>query len=177
MGEWYRVPARAEPAAEFDVDSAEIELSFRQDRPGRPSDGSASAAQAIDLTALTLRGATGAAVAHCEAGVDVSLGRWRAVIGVAADRDRRSDAFLDRALDHDDPAPTVQEGLDPVTHVDRRRRLGCLAVHVDVTPSARGSRLGAGLRESYGVEPLVDADGLDGVQSAASGPSSSPMTS
>ena len=51
--------------------------------------------------------------------------------------------------------------FDPVTDRHRRRRLRWPPADADVSGSAGSRSVGTGRREAHGVEPLVDASGLD----------------
>jgi hypothetical protein len=74
----------------------------------------ASPANAVDLTAVSLRRAAGTAVPDGEHGsVRIRFGRGRAVIVEALDGDRRPDPLGDDPRDVDDPLALV----DPCFHV------------------------------------------------------------
>ena len=83
------------------------------------------------------------------------------MIDEAVGRDGGADALRDHSADLDDPLPVVQSRGDPVTHRDRCRRLGRAPVDLHVSAPDRGAGVGARLREPDGVQPLVDADGVD----------------
>lgn len=89
------------------------------------------------------------------------------MIGVALDGHDRPDPLLEQPLDDDHAAALMQEGLDTIAELHRCRRLHGLAVDVDVATAARCCSLGSGLREPDGMQPLVDANGVDACQSAS----------
>ena len=85
------------------------------------------------------------------------------MVGVALDGNGSADALLEEPLDDHDPPPLVQVRLDAITELNRRGRLDRLAVDVDVAAATRCRSLGSCLGEPDGVQPLVDADGVDAV--------------
>jgi len=121
-----------------------------------------AASQLVDLAAVTLGRSAGAAVALGEQGSEVvAFGRGRAVILETLHGDRRSDALADDPRDIDDPLALVEQRLDPVADLDSRRRLGCLAIDLDMAAPARSRRVRTCLGQPNCVQPLVDSNGLD----------------
>jgi hypothetical protein len=131
----------------------------------------------VDLTAVAFGGATGAAVAHGEQGSElVSLRRWRAVVDEALGSDLGTDPLRDHPGDLDHPSPLVQVRFHPITGGDGGRRLGRLPVDLDVTTPDRAGCVRARLGQTDGMEPLVDADGVDAPTVAAEVPYSRRMS-
>lgn len=89
------------------------------------------------------------------------------MVGVALDSDRSTHPLREQPLDDHDPSPLVQVRLDTIAELHRRCRLDRLAVDVDVPAAACGRGVGARLGEPNGVQPLIDADGVDVRQSAS----------
>lgn len=91
------------------------------------------------------------------------------MVHVALPGDGGADPLLQELLDDHDPPPLVQVRLDAITELDRGGRLDRLAVDVDVSGAARRRSLGSRLGEPDGVQPLVDADGVDAASLPAPG--------
>jgi len=89
------------------------------------------------------------------------------VVGVALDGDRGSDPLREKTVDDQDPPPLVEVRLDTIAELHGRGRLDRRAVDVDVPAAACRRGLGARLGQPDGVQPLVDADGVDVRQSAS----------
>jgi hypothetical protein len=123
------------------------------------SDRSAiSAANAIDLSTVSLRRAARTTVSHGEQGLErVTFGWRRAVIVEALGGDRRTDPLRDHLGDVDDPLALVDACFDVVAHLHRRGRFRRLAVDSHVATTTRGGGVRARPGDPHGVQPLVDA--------------------
>src|SRR5436309_13144104 len=93
--------------------------------------------EAIELAALPLGRAAGATLASEHRRQPLHDRGRRAVIDEASRRDRRPDTLVDDRHDLED-ALALDECLDTVAGLHRRRGFGCDAVHADVTPTAGG---------------------------------------
>ena len=81
--------------------------------------GSATSAEPVELSPVTLRGPPRATITFEVRSEDVALGRRRAVVDVALDGNRGTHPF-DDGRDHlEDSCSIVQVGLDPIARRDR----------------------------------------------------------
>ncbi len=127
-----------------------------------PFRSSGAAAQPVDLATIALGRAATASIPDGEQRPDVvALRRRSAVVVEALCSDRCADAFGDHPRHHDHPLAPVDQRLDAVADADRCRRLGGLAVHPHVSTPAGSGGVGARPRDPDGVQPLIDAGGLD----------------
>ena len=121
--------------------------------------GRSAAAEAIELAAVPLGGASSARIPAERRGVP-PLGprrrRW-AMVDDALGGKWRSHPLVDDPHHLEDTPLPCESGLDTVAHPHRRRRLGGLAVHAHMPAAARRCGRPAGLDRSYRPEPPVHA--------------------
>ena len=118
----------------------------------------ATAAKLVELPSVPLGRPTCAALSFEDRRwrQRIALGQWRTVIDEARDRDRRTYP-LRNDLDHiGNSFSLVQAGFDPIAHLDRRRRLRCLAVDLYMPGAARPGSVGTRLCEPNRPQPLID---------------------
>jgi hypothetical protein len=118
-----------------------------------------AAAHAVDLTAVSLRRAAGAAVTHSEWWLEdgIVFGREWAVIVKALSGGGGIDSLDDESGDVDDPLALVHACLDVIADSYLRGRSRCRAVdaHMPATAGPSGTRTRLG--DPHGLQPLVDA--------------------
>ena len=112
-------------------------------------------AQALEFPSETLAGpALPADAHHPRAGLRHDR---RAVVHVAGRGDWGPDPRFDRPHDLDDALAIRDVGFYPITCANLGRRLRRRTVHEDMAALAQLRRERAGLHETYGAQPAVDA--------------------
>lgn len=110
--------------------------------------------QAVELAALTLGRAAGAALANEHPWLPLDHWDRRAVVDQALRRDCCADPLIDDDR-HLDGALALDERLDTVADLHRRRRFGRGPVHANMTAPARGGRVRTGLIDADRPQPDV----------------------
>jgi hypothetical protein len=118
-------------------------------------------AKLVELSTVTLGRSTSAAISFEDRrGQRIAFRRWRTVIDEARDRNRCADALRNDSDHIGDSFPLVQASLDPIAHLDRRRRLRGFAVDLHMARSTCTCCVGPCLGQTNRPQPLINPHAL-----------------